>query len=38
MPSGQPARRRRYLGMADLLEVRNLVVEFPRSNAGKAAA
>jgi oligopeptide/dipeptide ABC transporter ATP-binding protein len=31
MPSGQPAGRRRYMGMNDLLEVRNLVVEFPRS-------
>jgi oligopeptide/dipeptide ABC transporter ATP-binding protein len=34
MPSGQPAGRRHYLGMADLLEVRNLVVEFPRSTDG----
>ena len=34
MPSGQPAGSRRYLGMADLLEVRNLGVEFPRASNG----
>jgi oligopeptide/dipeptide ABC transporter ATP-binding protein len=34
MPPEQPAERRRYLCMADLLEVRNLVVEFPRTNGG----
>ena len=33
-PSGQPAGRRRYLRMAHLLEVRNLVIEFPRSSHG----
>ncbi len=34
MPSGQPAGRRRYLCMSDLLEVRNLGVEFPRAGSG----
>ena len=33
-PSGQPAGRGRYLCMAHLLEVRNLVIEFPRSSHG----
>jgi oligopeptide/dipeptide ABC transporter ATP-binding protein len=37
MPSGQPARTPALLGMADLLEVRNLVVEFPRSSHGSGS-
>jgi len=34
VPPDSRRDRRRYLGMADLLEVRNLVVEFPRSTNG----
>ena len=38
-PSGQPAGRRRYEDMADLLDVRHLTIAFPRSsNRGAADA